>query len=370
VFLLGTRSLNGCRTCRLRRKKCDELRPRCARCERLGVGCLEYGSKPEYMDGGLEERKKVEEIKNAIKAAKVYNRLLHHSDTGSTAQCNVYETHDSGIVQQLQSEKSALDNRCFWNSNYSSETDPIQHIQPDGINQSTKTITEPDYGQNSFDCDEGLSSLYMVFEGDLSLNAYTPSLQTTNLSPTETQPECSFDNVLDLTPLPSTPILSPSKDDFEFEKAVLLIRYMDNVLYIQFPFYNDALSHHGRGWVLSLITTVKPICTFIFAIKNSQFCLVGYLLTSNLNSSDYTALALSSYHRDAENCQGNKTKRYELYWENYTRAIIKLRQYIISASDSDAVAYAFKVSFCILQLIFCEVIFRDTFIKENILIRI
>jgi len=70
---------------------------------------------------------------------------------------------------------------------------------------------------------------------------------------------------------------------------------------------------------------------------------------------DYTALALSSYHKDVADLQEDETARFALYWENHTKALIELRHYINDTSDRGGVNYAFEVSFCILQLIFCEV---------------
>ncbi|KAE9367448.1 hypothetical protein N431DRAFT_513816, partial [Stipitochalara longipes BDJ] len=244
------RSLNGCWTCRLRRKKCDELRPGCARCERLSVKCLKYGPKPEYMDGASKEKNKLEEIKSAIKAAKVYNRLLR------------------------------------------------------------------------------LVSSYKIFDDNLSLDTKAPESHTTHLSHIHMQSDSSLHDLPELALSSSTPIILPFAEDPEIERGILLMRYMEEVLYIQFPFYNDTLSHHGRGWVLSLITNVKPVY--------------------------FTALALGSYHKDVEKLQGNETKTFEHYMQNYSRAIIELRCYIDNASDSDAMEYTFHVSFCILQLIFCE----------------
>jgi hypothetical protein len=52
----GLCSRVGCWTCRLRGKKCDELRPDCATCEGLRITCHGYGQRPEWMDGGEKEK--------------------------------------------------------------------------------------------------------------------------------------------------------------------------------------------------------------------------------------------------------------------------------------------------------------------------
>ena len=57
-----TRAKTGCITCRLRKKRCDEGKPKCAACERLGIECLGYGVKrPKWLrDEHAAKRTKLE----------------------------------------------------------------------------------------------------------------------------------------------------------------------------------------------------------------------------------------------------------------------------------------------------------------------
>ena len=61
------RSKQGCWTCRLRRKKCDEKHPFCSTCESLTITCYGYGSKPDWMDNGEGERAMANSIKQIVK---------------------------------------------------------------------------------------------------------------------------------------------------------------------------------------------------------------------------------------------------------------------------------------------------------------
>lgn len=61
------RSKQGCWTCRLRRKKCDERRDVCLTCESLSITCYGYGAKPDWMDGGEKERNIAIGIKQIVK---------------------------------------------------------------------------------------------------------------------------------------------------------------------------------------------------------------------------------------------------------------------------------------------------------------
>ncbi|KAF3054940.1 hypothetical protein GL218_07346 [Daldinia childiae] len=61
------RSSNGCWTCRLRRKKCDENRPVCDMCAALHITCHYDQGKPEWMDGGVRQEEMAKRLKREVK---------------------------------------------------------------------------------------------------------------------------------------------------------------------------------------------------------------------------------------------------------------------------------------------------------------
>jgi hypothetical protein len=61
------RSKQGCWTCRLRKKKCDENHPLCSLCTSLSITCYGYGPRPEWMDNGERERAVANNIKEIVK---------------------------------------------------------------------------------------------------------------------------------------------------------------------------------------------------------------------------------------------------------------------------------------------------------------
>ncbi|KAI1648984.1 fungal-specific transcription factor domain-containing protein [Daldinia loculata] len=61
------RSSNGCWTCRLRRKKCDETRPVCDVCAALHITCHYDQDKPEWMDGGVRQEEMAGRLKHEVK---------------------------------------------------------------------------------------------------------------------------------------------------------------------------------------------------------------------------------------------------------------------------------------------------------------
>lgn len=61
------RSTNGCWTCRLRRKKCDEKQPVCDTCATLLITCHNNQNRPEWMDGGHRQEEMAKQLKREVK---------------------------------------------------------------------------------------------------------------------------------------------------------------------------------------------------------------------------------------------------------------------------------------------------------------
>ena len=61
------RSKQGCWTCRLRKKKCDEDHPLCSMCTSLSITCYGYGPKPTWMNDPEQERAVANSIKEIVK---------------------------------------------------------------------------------------------------------------------------------------------------------------------------------------------------------------------------------------------------------------------------------------------------------------
>ncbi|QPG76658.1 hypothetical protein FOA43_004050 [Brettanomyces nanus] len=63
----GKRSRKGCLTCRSRKRKCDEVRPICFECNRLGIKCV-------WMASGAEGKNKSRRNPRALRIDEVYNQ--------------------------------------------------------------------------------------------------------------------------------------------------------------------------------------------------------------------------------------------------------------------------------------------------------
>lgn len=62
------RSVDGCWTCRVRRKKCSETRPVCDECRALRITCHFQKEKPDWADGGVKQKAMMDKIKADVKA--------------------------------------------------------------------------------------------------------------------------------------------------------------------------------------------------------------------------------------------------------------------------------------------------------------
>lgn len=89
--MTGSRSLYGCWTCRLRKKKCDETRPACLTCISLDLHCHGFGPKPEWMDRGSLQKEKALEVKHTVrnKASRQYRRQSLGALTCTRLRSNV-----------------------------------------------------------------------------------------------------------------------------------------------------------------------------------------------------------------------------------------------------------------------------------------
>lgn len=109
------KSFNGCWTCRVRRKKCDEKRPVCDGCAALYITC-HYGlDKPEWMDGGEKQEAMAQRLKREVKRNSHHRRPDlngrmtngHVSGPGAAASNNLFRNLKS-FASSLSGRTAAL----------------------------------------------------------------------------------------------------------------------------------------------------------------------------------------------------------------------------------------------------------------------
>lgn len=80
------RSTNGCWTCRLRKKKCDETHPECLRCEDVKIEC-HYGERPDWISNPSRGKEELERIKVQVGASAKKKRAAFRARTKSLDTC-------------------------------------------------------------------------------------------------------------------------------------------------------------------------------------------------------------------------------------------------------------------------------------------
>jgi hypothetical protein len=399
ILNLACRSHNGCWTCRLRRKKCDEHRPACSICSSLELDCHGYGPKPGWMDGGVLEREQAHKFKHILaqtKSNRRRERLLcsppHLESQGdsqlareacyslsSPTQGTVVIAVDSvhpDILQICSSETDLLiSNESMWSESLFNSILPaeLSFNHRDDVSASNQGlfIENAEIGNNSASAEPSKRAYaptsisrdaYIAharrnndihgggaqFEADMA--ALVNFCQPTSCHDSYLSIESTSDVQVGLSaqinssstsrtlanhvPLPmvsNQSILCGHNED-----DALFMYYLDQVFYVQYPFYH---SSYERGWV------------WFFSILRQA------------KSTYYAALALSEYYQHSTQHLGHNSMSSH---HNHLRA--KGRHYDLALQEMElnlAQSHTWNGTLgltrnvetltCILQLLFCEV---------------
>ena len=243
------RSRQACWTCRLRKKKCDETRPRCEACANLAITCHGYGPRPDWMDGGDAEKRVAEDIKQTVKATARRRR-----------------PHQNGPVIGTLRQVAA-------------------RLAPKGNPASPRYVRETTPPRT----DDSPSS---------SGAAPPSSWYTGPLDPTDEFPPTNKD-LRDAIPDHNPPAPAVSADE-----SFLLMYFIDNVFPLQYPMYEAGNTHEGRGWLLSLLLNTKPLFHAALALGAYHRWLVifatphrGCRLIANIRQEEHMKTCLEEAHR-------------------------------------------------------------------------
>ncbi|KAF1955368.1 hypothetical protein CC80DRAFT_474812 [Byssothecium circinans] len=231
------RRTGGCWTCKLRRKKCDELQPVCGNCDSLGIAC-NYGLKPPWMDGGEQQRQKTESIKDEIK-----KNAAHRREKASTSEV----THDTASTHHFKIISDIVV------SNDEDRRHQVNVIPDNPVPSESAEISMPGDWTFTPDCTPGAPR-----------HGSTPlSLLPYALLPQNTQQHDCPDGTN-----------QPSGLERDF-----IIKYLDFIFPSLFPFYRPTLFETGRSWLLHLLGKSK-------IAYHSTVSLSCYLFTMALTDVD------------------------------------------------------------------------------------
>jgi len=209
----------------------------CNTCTSLDIPCYSYGQKPQWMDGGAQERAVAQEVKRLVNLS-VRRRLRRTSAARQrTSACHPDETgpkwnqHEDGAVRThlgFPSPRSPSQNtQC---SGHQKPETPACQKSP---NPTSARLSPPAPGASQTKEPVCVDAIPVRF---------APTLQSIATPDSSSVP----------SPEDECQVSIPPCDIREIEMA-LLAYYLDFVFYEQFPFYKPHTAISGRGWLLSLL---------------------------------------------------------------------------------------------------------------------
>ncbi|KAL2810923.1 fungal-specific transcription factor domain-containing protein [Aspergillus granulosus] len=224
----GESNYIGCWTCRLRRKKCDKIRPICGSCSTLQITCCSDLQKPEWMQNGTTQREMAERIKAEVKRSaarrrskKLMQRLARDLDEGE---------------EDVQASETR------------SSTEPAR--EPGENNSNEQGAWRPESSSTSppGNFADGLGAPRVVFEESADGPPQVP---------------------LEYSTTPDSHCLA-QRIDYELELSFVMI-YLDYAFPVLFPFYTPTIFDGGRSWLLVLPMKVKALYHAILSLTSYFF---------------------------------------------------------------------------------------------------
>ncbi|KAF7556238.1 hypothetical protein G7046_g6351 [Stylonectria norvegica] len=206
-----------CWTCRLRRKRCNGNRPVCSSCATLQITCYNGPERPQWMNGGAEQKAMTEKIKEQIKTSAGFRREPR-------------ATTSSPFVVSLQQDYDT---------------------QPGGETFDTVTPDPP----------LDASQRHVAAEATVVVSQSREPAVCIGSALDSTQKQVRNSNLSDLS----------MSDGWELDYAAI---YFDFVFPFLFPFYHPPLVGTGRGWLLTFIRQSDAVFHSILSLS-SYFLTVG-----------------------------------------------------------------------------------------------
>ncbi|KIM92742.1 hypothetical protein OIDMADRAFT_185052 [Oidiodendron maius Zn] len=264
--VIGARSISGCWTCRLRKKKCDEGHPACFTCLALGLGCDGYGQKPQWMDGGQMESELVQLIKQRVKKTTTQNRRL-------------------GLLRAQQMRQH---NQISPAPNLANEYTPLPYTAPNIVQLiSDDTVEEDGLLRSGLESAIYSPGIFESYAFSLEQSAPATILQTPSES-LQQSPHIIRPTIPSICQQPGVGSLI-SLDDHGAHGTNLLMHFLDYVFPIQFPFYSPSPIEGGRGWLLYFLMPETSLYHAVLSVSAYH----QQLLLPQHNDSEQRKIALA-----------------------------------------------------------------------------
>ncbi|KAH8682285.1 fungal-specific transcription factor domain-containing protein [Xylariales sp. PMI_506] len=235
------RSSQGCWTCRLRKKKCDERKPVCSTCGTLEITCIYGEKKPEWLDGGEREKNMADHLKAMVKVKASERREKKWLSSPEADRMDIASNRAS----------SAENDKTLSNT------------------MTSQMILDPSVDRDHTDTS---SSAYTpatsVAEGSEAAEPHYVGIQP--FEPASAEMNNSLNQRMLMTAYHTSHFPDPSSER-EFTSSMM---YLDFVFPYLFPFYRPTLLSGGRGWLLVLLMKNKALFHAVLSLASYFFSLV------------------------------------------------------------------------------------------------
>lgn len=260
------RSSQGCWTCRLRRKKCDENHPVCHACGSLEITCHFGDDKPPWMDGGPLQKEMADQLKRQVKVQANHRRERRYLQS--------YELAASAQDQDARESGSDGDGDGDGDGENVSATPTSNGSSHYGTGSSPSTMQETPPDSSVFRLD-AVKSTVAEMADEFNAQAATTTTTTTKTATSNPGASAAGSHVMPDDwkihahgPTTSSPILE-EESDMNF-----VMVYLDHVFPFLFPYYRPSLSEGGRGWLLSLLRSNKAVYHTALSLSSYFFSVV------------------------------------------------------------------------------------------------
>lgn len=280
------RSLKGCWTCRVRKRKCDEKVPICSACESLELQCHGYGEQPIWMDRGSKQKAEAIKIKQMVAEVRRRRRRRESPSENSlslkNSRTNSHSRHSSLSSTFVTTPRTTQ--RHSWGleavfppySAASSHSDSSDHdfapLNDDILSDFLPSdLFFPESQALSHEIELFHSNSY-TFECDL-LSSPIIQLQTNKVAwpQLEKVPE-SMSESGHSSSQKNHPVIvnKPALAIDKLEDATILAYYFEKVFNWQFLSCQSHLSTFNQGHIMWLVSKSQPLYHATLALSSSH----------------------------------------------------------------------------------------------------
>ncbi|UQC87784.1 uncharacterized protein CLUP02_13303 [Colletotrichum lupini] len=284
------RSSEGCWTCRLRRKKCDEARPVCEGCAQLEINCFYSETKPDWMDGGERQKEMADQLKKQVKIQANNRRERKYlqgldveeggvsgggggggrgSEDGNHVPPVPALSADDGSSKANDSNSPSTVNDTPGDSSSSppfqmnSVKSSIHEIVP-GASPNQMRQHTPEWINHS----SPVSAAHHQHQQQQQYQQHQHQQQHQN-------PQPDFAAGTGMGTSSSTSVQQNSSPPFADDSNLgFIMIYLDYVFPFLFPFYKPALLEGGRGWLLNVLNHNKALYHTALSLSSHFFGVV------------------------------------------------------------------------------------------------